>query len=186
MPEFNCQVDAKEFKEALIRIRKIIGKKPRLDLVLDFSEQDLVINCGGTEVLVGKKGTSRGKAKLSGHCANGLSMLQSKAATLSVQAMEDCIKIETMTLPCVWYDISPEFVSLPIGADFLTILSLRFDHTEAELEASGLEKILAQAESRLDRLMTNALKHLEPIGVTKEELQAWVGEKIRVKKNRRI
>ena len=75
--------------------------------------------------------------------------------------------------------LDSHLIKLNIHPTLMDILTLRHKHTWEELEASGYDARVADAEVDMHQRVQEALEALEPLGVTLDQLQSLVQDSIR-------
>ena len=82
-------------------------------------------------------------------------------------------------MPCVWHNVEPNPIQLPIDPPLTLLLGLRLKFTDKEIFQSGYSNPLGEAEHKRKMLITKAANALEPLGVKRAEVEKLVGETVK-------
>ena len=78
-------------------------------------------------------------------------------------------------------EIGKGAIRLPANPPWDMVLSIRLRYSDDELMKSGLASLYMEAEEKRDLAMVKALKALEPLNISEQELRAFVDDTIRAR-----
>lgn len=185
MDEITLTVPRRELAAAVAYVKKAVqrSKLAKSEMVLDFTQDSLVLNLGTVNARLPAVCSGVGRVFVSGLTLEVLAM-----ALISIDTVDVLIRIdETMLrlgrngVSCRWTrtEHQPASILLPLNANLLDVLELRYRYSQAEIIAAALEKRLIEAEDRKARLIAKASQALEPLNVSAADLNNLVTERIK-------
>ena len=172
-------VSRSELIEALKPLRKLANKKESGDCILSFDAGKLAIQLTGVITQVEAQGTWPGQARIGGKPLAKLWKTLPPGDPVDLSVHDDRLHMGTLSLGCVWQSKDAALIHLPIDAPLPVILSAALKHTPEEITASGLGGVVEQAEKKRDKIYARALKILETLDISHEDLSRFVDEHIR-------
>lgn len=170
-----------EVGEPFAMLRKVLQRKSTrkgLEAVLSFDGENLLIDFQGGQVSANASGTWSGVARIS------LSMLHGIAKTHAGQTAEfeyegGRMRIGPISVAATWQDLTSESLELPLDATDTTLLSACLTAAPSRVIASGLSRRFEKAREVLTRNATAAQRQLAQYGITAEEIEAFVVERLK-------
>jgi len=176
------KVSRSDFRSVLKKLK--IANKPMKygEAVISFDSNELCFQAQGVEVQIHAEGYWPGKARVSLFNLNPLLRLLRLLPAqdpILIRYQDNKLFVQSYTMPCIWQDISPEFVEIPIDIPWTEILKLRYRYTEPQLISSGIMPKLVAAEDKLNNLIIAASKLLKPAGISEDDLHRLAEKKLR-------
>ena len=85
-----------------------------------------------------------------------------------------------LTLPATWHDKSiGDVIEVNENAELLELLRLSRTQPAETIAQSGLAKIVADAEQRLETILKRAVITLRPLGITEEDLRKILDARVK-------
>lgn len=173
------QVDRTELIQTLKSISRLIKANSKAEAVLSFDEETLQMELPGMSVGVAAKGEWPGRARVAATFLQMMARVPPTTDPVSFAIADGRLKVDGSATNCTWEADSGNRIALPLNPPFQMILSTAYHYTPDDIEKSGLKDLVADAEKQRDKLIGQALSHLNEFGVTKAELRALVDAKMR-------
>jgi hypothetical protein len=162
------------------------GKAKSTEAVLWFESGALRVDLGGVTACAPAQGAWRGRARIPGvYLTKALAKSLPAGDPIEIRFGDGRLSVGGFSIPGTWQDIGWEPIELPIDPPLTLLLSLRHNYTEAEIENSGLNEALLQAELKRDAMILKAATVLKPLSVAPADLKALVDNLVRAKYKRR-
>ncbi len=172
-------VPRKKFVEALKMFRKTAKKKGAGEAILSYESGMLTIQISGVVARAEAHGDWPGEVRVSGRQISNLWNLVPPGDPVELSVYEDKLQIETLSIHCVWQQKDAARIYLPLDAPLPVILSAALKYTPEEITSSGLADVVRDAEEKRDELIDRAVKIIDPLDISCEELRRFVDEQVR-------
>jgi hypothetical protein len=178
---FSVTVSRSDLSSALKQIIKVVKVKNSDEAVLSCEGSTLLIGFPGGEVSIPCKGSSPGRIHLPLQrlVPLGTSLPDCDPFPISVEG--DRVLVGTMQFGCTFEAEAGPAIELPLDPPLWTLLALKLDYSEEDIQRHGLSKKVGEAESRRDELIEKAARTLAPLGVGSRRLREFIDETVRWK-----
>ena len=173
------RVNREQLVSGLNTLRKAAKPKKNMEAVLSFEKGNFVVYVNGVSIDSSAEGEFPGLVRIPAPQAITLAKVLPPEDPLTVAHDEKRLYIGTFSMPCVWHNVDPHPVQLPIDAPLPVLLGLRLNHTDEEIFQSGYSNPLGEAEHKRKMLITRAANALEPLGVKRAEVEGLVDEAVK-------
>lgn len=160
--------------EELMRMGKVLGRSRSGEALLMYDVGRLQIRIGGAECAIPASGHWPGEARVSALWLRAFVKVPPAQDPVVFQVQGGRMRISTSTIPCRWQVPGAATIEAPLGNDLLALLRLSLEHSDAELEKSGLGRSVADARAELDRRIKAAARQLAPLGVSESDVRVLV------------
>ncbi len=170
----SIEVDRIQLLDGLRLLRRHVRPKKASIAVLSRDGEDLVIQLGGGEVRAALSGRWEGEARVKGRMIleAGKSSVDRDVVTVRVESGR--LVFDGLSLPCDWETNSAPRVLIPVGASLIDILKADVEHSDEDLERNGVFDAVRDARKKRKRLIRAAVKVLQPLRVSEEEIASMV------------
>mgnify|MGYP005697905257 CR=1 FL=1 len=175
----NClEVEKKPFLNALKTLRISIRARQKDEAIISFADGELSIRVQDSVVTVPATGQWSGTAKIVARTLIPIVTFPPDPDPLPLRFVGERFFIAGWSVNGTWH--AGELEEPPVGDDatILELVALRGQYSETELESSGLLQQVRDAELTVKEHVAQAVKVLEGIGISEEDVQAIVDEKI--------
>lgn len=176
---YELKVNRKELIDGLNFLRKVAKPKESMKVLLSCEEGNFVVCVNGVSIDAEASGEFPGFVHISAAQAINLSRVLPPEDPLTIALDGDRLFIGSLSITCVWDDVEPNLIQLPINASLPTVLGLKLKYTEQEISQSGLSNLLSEAEEKQKLLILKAAKVLESLGVARGDVERLVDETVR-------
>ncbi len=173
------KVNRTQLINGLNLLRKTAKPKKNMEAVLTFEKGNLVVFVNGVSIDASAEGEFPGMIRIPATQAITLSKVLPPDSPLGIAHDEERLYIGTFSMPCVWHNVEPNPIQLPIDPPLTLLLGLRLKFTDKEIFQSGYSNPLGEAEHKRKMLITKAANALEPLGVKRAEVEKLVGETVK-------
>jgi len=176
---YELRVNRSDLAASLNMLRKTVKRKTKLDAVFTFEKGMLVVFLDGVAVETPAEGEFPGMVRIPGIKALTLFQVLPAEDPLTIAHDGERLYIGSFSMPCIWHNVEPNPIQLPIDAPLPVLLGLRLKYSDQEIFQSGLSNPLSEAERKRKLLTTKAANNLEPLGVTRAEVEKLVEQAVR-------
>ncbi len=179
-PLVNCSIliSRKDLLDTLRQIKKTkgLGGQPA---IATFEEHYLCFDFGGCRFRIPGNGTWQGQVTFGSESLKHLAQAPLKFEdSVEVSCDGKSLRIGGWVVPCEWSGLFSPRITLPLGSSIMDILSLRKLYSSDDIERSGLEATLADAEAKVGKLLAQATATLSPLKIDESDLRRLVEQKI--------
>lgn len=177
-PNCSLSVSRKDLLETLRLIKKTkgIGLQP---VIVTFDGRQLCFDFGAGRFRTPAIGTWQGQVTFRSELLKRFAQASPKYGdTVPVTYDGESLRIGDWFVRCEWSHLAAPRITLPLGVSQMEILFLRKLHTLDDIERSGLEPTLAEAEGRVQELVEKAAAILAPLQIDKAEVMRLVDERV--------
>jgi hypothetical protein len=169
-------VGRKDLAIALRTLAKFVKRKQQAEAVVSFADGTLQIELPGGLVGVPADGEWSGEVRVPGSFFVSFAKTLPDVDPLPVQVRGDRFYLAGLSVRCVTQGAGGERIQLPLDPPVLDVLRVRLQHSEEEIERSGLTALVRTAEEKREQLIMQAHSHLHQLGVTRADLDRFVDE----------
>jgi hypothetical protein len=171
-------VSRSELEPAFALLRKLCKPRSSEQAVLSFDGACLHIELGGMAVAPAAIGQWSGQARVTGKFVLALAKVLPEGDPVKFSVDGDRLRVGTSVAKCAWKVGWNRTISLPEQPSHLQVLSLPVQHELFEIEASGYSGMLSESQAWREEKISDALKMLRDLGVTREDIEAVVDQAI--------
>jgi hypothetical protein len=172
------KVNRKELLDGLIRLKKAAKPKKNMDAVLSFENGNFVVFINGVSIEATAEGQFPGLVRIPAAQAITLAKVLPPEDPLTVTHDEKRLYIGTFSMGCVFHNVEPNPIQLPIDPPFTLLLGLPLQYTDEQIFQSGLSKPFEEAQRRRKLLTTKAVNLLQEFGISRAEVEKLIEESI--------
>jgi len=176
---YELKVNRKQLLDGLNLLRKTAKPKENMQAVLSFEKNNFIVFVNGFSIEASAEGEFPGLVRIPGAQAITLSRVLPAEEPLSIAHDKNRLYIGTFSMPCLWHNVNPQPIQLPIDAPLPTLLGLRLRYTDQEIFESGYSNPLGEAERKRKMLITKASNALQPLGVKRSDVEKLVDDTVR-------
>lgn len=176
---YELRVDRAELAEGLNLLRRLAKPKKTMEAVLSFEEGKFCVLANGMCIGATAQGEFPGLVRIRAMQAINLSKVLPLDDPLPIALEGERIYIGTFSMPCAWQNVERKPIHLPMNAPIHALLGLPYQYSDEEIFQSGLTNPLSEALWRKKTLIGSAANALEPLGVTRAEVEKLVDESLR-------
>ncbi|HWN08413.1 MAG TPA: hypothetical protein VNO50_03925 [Pyrinomonadaceae bacterium] len=177
--KYELKVNRKELIDGLNLLRKTAKPKKNMEAVLTFEDGNFVVFVNGVSIEATAQGAFPGMVRIPAAQAITLAKVLPPEDPLTIAYEETRLYIGTFSMPCVWHNVEPNPIQLPINPPFTVLLGLPLKYSDQEIFQSGLSKPLDEAQRRRKLLTTKAVNLLLEFGVSRAEVEKLIEESIK-------
>jgi len=163
-----------ELNEAFRLLKKLCKPRPDEEAVLSYDGGCLHVELGGMTVTPGATGTWAGQVRIPGSYLMGLVKLPPAGDPLVVKVESGRLHFGSSSIGCASQDAWTRVIELPMNPTTAQILSLQFDFSPEEIEASGYAKVVRETEERVARKIAKAALELEGLHISAHAIREFV------------
>lgn len=179
-PEFRLEVDRTELREALRFLSRLVRRQDKAEVVLSYRDGRLVISSIGGEAGASAQGVWNGQVRVpSAFVLHGADILRGAHDPVRVTAEHGTIRVGDFGVECRCQSDVLAPIELPYGAPLTAILGLPLKYTPGDIERSGLTKTVSEGLIRKEKIVTQAVEVLKPLGVSYLDVIGIVDSSIR-------
>lgn len=167
-------IPRKELTEAFRLLKRLCKPRHDEEAILSYDGSCLHIELGGMTVTPGATGTWIGQVRIPGSYLMGLAKMPPAGDPMIVKVENGWLHFGSTSIKCKSQDSWSRIIELPMNATVGQILSLRFQFSPEEIEASGYAKVLREAEASAERKIEKAAKELAEFHIKAEALREFV------------
>jgi hypothetical protein len=177
-------ITAADFIEGFAAIGDFLRRPPRMEASMTCKDNELVILVEGMEIGIPVFGHFEGMAWMSGVNIFGLAQIAKKrppAADVMIDVSGGTIRVDSTTVPLRFESTQrPQMILVPKDAPLLFWLRLPNKFTQEEIAGAGLAVLVAKAIRTRDGMVEKSAKHLAPLGIKRDALQAFVEDQLKL------
>jgi hypothetical protein len=160
---------------------KVVKVKDGDEAVFSCEGNTLLIGFPGGEVGIPCEGSSPGRVHfpLQRLVPLGISMPECDPFPIEVEG--DRLLLGTIQFRCTFEADAGPAIELPLDPPLWTLLALRLDYSEEEIQRNGLLEKVRRAESKRDELIEKTARTLAPLGVGSSRLREFIDGTVRWK-----
>lgn len=174
----SLDVDRGELEAGIKTLRRTTDSDQRGEAVFEFEDDQLLIHCGGVTVRAQAHGNWPGRARLASSVLMGAGRGLPPDDPLTLAVEDGTLYIGTLKLSCTWDSTGRPLIELPMNPNWTTLLQISRHYDQKTIEGSGITELITEAEERLNDKIDSATRKLESLGVTREDLEQLVEEKL--------
>lgn len=169
-----AEVDRDQFFEGLRLLRRNVKPRGSINAVISRQGGDLVVTVGGREIRAAMSGRWEGEARVNGRFL--VESVKHRPMTLhfDLRVESGRLAFPGFSLPCERQSNSSPRVLVAVGASLVDLLISGSRHSDEDLERAGLLDAIRDARKTERRLVRQAARILESLGVTEEDLDGVV------------
>lgn len=180
---FSVQIKREDFINALEEISGNIHPGEPSEAYFLFEDGQLVIELSnGKSVKIPAEGEWPGEAAVQDMFLLGLARYCPQDDPVPITVQDERLYISGASSLCRSYRQRGFTIDLPREASLAEVLTTELEHTQDEIQQSGLAERMAKAINKRDRIIKNAADILEPLKVDEEDLKRFVSENLKKKK----
>jgi hypothetical protein len=176
---YELKVNRKQLIDGLNLLRKAAKPKKTMEAVLSFEKGNFVVYVNGVSIEASAEGEFPGMIRIPAVQAITLAKVLPPEDPLTVSHDEERLFIGTFSMRCLWHNVEPHPIQLPIDPSLPILLGLRLKYTHEQIFQSGYSNPLDEAEHKRKLLITKAANALEPLGVERAEVEKLVDETVK-------
>jgi hypothetical protein len=163
---------------ALKRLLKALKGSDRDKAAITFTDGKLSVAVAGVGMSVAAHGQWPGQALVPFESIQALSRIHEVDAALTLAVAGEMIVVSGLSLnadyPCAWSEVPVAEVRITTRASPAQVLAAAQVYSKEEMEAAGLAHALSEAQAKRAEAIERAYRCLSVLGVTHDELQAFV------------
>lgn len=174
----NLTIKHSDLQKTLIQFARLCEPEPQEQAVLSFDGYNLYVDLAGMSVSTPAQGSWPGQARILGRSLIALAKVPPAGDPVSI-ATEDDYYIrfgQTFRVPCTWQSAWSAIIQLPMNPPIAMILALPMKYSAAQIEASGLTKVVESSGQKRDQVLGSAVNMLSDFGVDQLALRRLVDE----------
>lgn len=176
------QVNRRHLISGIQTIRRTTTPAERGEALLEFEDGRLCIYCGGVDVQAEAVGHWSGRA----HVASSFLMRAERAIPtddpLMLVVADGRLQLGSLRIRCSWDGTRAPVIHLPMNPNLRTLLTVSRQFSDSAIAGSGISELVTEAEERLRRALDSAARTLEPIGISRHDLESLINTKLRSSK----
>lgn len=177
--QFSVKVDRTECAGALRMLTTFIKRKQPVEAVLTLTDRLLRIDLPGNGVSMPADGQWNGVVRVPGHFLVVLVQALPTVDPLPIYVRDGRLYVDRQSVQCSVQEASDERIELLLNASLVDILCTRLNHSDEEIERSGLTPLVRKAEAHRDATVAKAYDLLLTLNVRQDDLRSLVDESIR-------
>jgi hypothetical protein len=176
---YELKVNRAELAEGLNLLRRTAKPKKNMEAILSYEDGCFTVEVNGASIGATAEGEFPGRARIGAMQAVNLSKVLPLADPLTIAVDGNRLYIDTFSMPCVWHSTVLNPIRVPMDAPISILLGLEFKYSDQEIFQSGLSNPLSEARWKKKMLVGRAANALEPLGVTRADIEKLVDESLR-------
>lgn len=168
-----------ELQRALRLLIKFYKAKDQGEAILTFAEGELHIELVGSGVSVPANGRWDGEVRVPGMFMVAMAKALPPENPMPIFVEAGRLHMGRQSAPCIVQRAAQKRIELAINAPLADILRVRLSCSDAEIERSGLSRLVRDAEHQRDAMIERAAEQLRKLEVRREDLRHLVDESLR-------
>jgi len=173
------EIGREDFIAAVQRLNRVRVPSKNNDALLSFDGACLHIEVQGVTVAVPARGHWDGQATISARIIHAYAVLPLKDDPVALEVHEGRFRLGSIHALCGWNPAWSALIQAPINADDTFFMALKLRYTPEQIRQSGMERMVAAAETRCARRIRFAAKALSPYQIPAAEIRALVDRQLR-------
>jgi hypothetical protein len=174
----SVEVDQNQLAEGVRLLARHVKPRKSAKALVRKDAGDLVIEIGGGEIRSAANGRWEGRARLNGLLLLNAAKGHSTKESITIRVESGRLSISGSSIPCEWESTTAPTVLIPIGATLFDVLVAGGNNSDEALERSGHLETVQDARKKRKRLVRKAVKILQPLKVTENDIDALVDQQL--------
>ncbi len=170
----NLTITKKALHDAFRLLKKLCKHRHDEEAVLSYDGGCLHIELGGMTVTPSATGSWKGQVRIPGSYLMGLVKIPPAGDPLVVKVEDGRLHFGSSSVKCKIQKSWSRVVELPMNALRVDILSLRFQYSPEEIEASGYATFVRETEEWASRKIEKVAKELKDFQISDTILREFV------------